>query len=60
MPRYLTKSKFRLAMECHAKLYYEGKPEYAKQKIEETFLLALAEGGFKVGELAKHYFLDAI
>ena len=56
-PRYLTKSRFKLALECAAKLYYDGKPEYANQKIEDTFLLALAEGGFQVGELAKCYFL---
>ena len=56
-PRYLTKSRFKLALECPAKLYYDGKPEYANQKIEDTFLLALAEGGFQVGELARRYFL---
>ena len=55
-PRYLTKSRFKLAMDCPAKLYYEGKPEYANQNIEDDFLLALAEGGFQVGELAKCYF----
>jgi hypothetical protein len=37
-------------------MYYEGKPEYANQNIEDAFLLALAEGGFQVGELAKCYF----
>lgn len=55
-PRYLTKSRFKLALECPAKLYYTGKPEYADQKIEDPFLLALADGGFQVGELAKQYF----
>ena len=55
-PRYLTKSRFKLAMECPTKLYYTGKPEYADQKLEDSFLEALAEGGFQVGELAKHYF----
>jgi len=55
-PRYLTKSRFKLAIECPTKLYYTGKPQYADQKIEDTFLLALAEGGFQVGELAKQYF----
>ena len=55
-PRYLTKSRFKLAMECPTKLFYTGKPEYADQKIEDSFLLALAEGGFQVGELAKCYF----
>lgn len=54
--RYLTKSRFTLAMECPTKLYYTGKKEYIDQNIDDTFLLALAEGGFQVGELAKHYF----
>ena len=54
--RYLTKSRFNLAMECPTKLYYNGKDEYANQKIEDAFLLSLAEGGFQVGELAKQYF----
>lgn len=55
--RYLTKSRFKLACECPAKLYYTGKPaEYADSKLEDSFLAALAEGGFQVGELAKHYY----
>lgn len=54
--RYLTKSKFKLANECPAKLFYTGKSEYANQNIEDSFLLSLAEGGFQVGELAKCYF----
>jgi hypothetical protein len=54
--RYLTKSRFKLAMECPTKLYYTGKEEYINQNIDDPFLIALAEGGFQVGELAKHYF----
>jgi len=60
MPRYLTKSKFKLALECPTKLYYDGKPEYANHKLDDPFLLALAEGGFQVGELAKCYFSEGI
>lgn len=55
-PRYLTKSRFKLATECPTKLYYTGKVEYADKKLEDSFLEALAEGGFQVGELAKCYF----
>jgi hypothetical protein len=55
-PRYLSKSRFKLALECPTKLYYDGKADYANQKIEDTFLMALADGGFQVGELAKQYF----
>ena len=54
--KYLTKSRFQLALECPTKIYYDGKPEYANQKLEDSFLLALAEGGFQVSELAKRYF----
>ncbi len=54
--RYLTKSRFRLALECPTKLFYTGKAQYANQSLEDSFLAALAEGGFQVGELAKLYF----
>jgi len=55
-PRYLTKSRYKLGLECPTKLYYTGKSEYANKNLEDTFLLALADGGFQVGELAKCYF----
>ena len=55
-PRYLTKSRFKLGSECPAKLFYTSKSEYADQKEADSFLMALAEGGFQVGELAKLYF----
>jgi hypothetical protein len=55
-PRYLTKSRFKLGIECPTKLYYTGKKEYPDQKMDDSFLAALAEGGFQVGELAKFYF----
>lgn len=56
MPRYLTKSRFVLAVECETKLFYTGKDEYADHKKNDPFLSALAEGGFQVGEMAKLYF----
>ena len=55
-PRYLTKSRFKLAMDCPTKLFYTKKDEYPDQSIDDSFLLALARGGFQVGELAKCYF----
>lgn len=55
-PRYLTKSRFKLALECPTKLFYTKKKEYPDQKIDNAFLKALANGGFQVGELAKCYF----
>ncbi|NDF45706.1 MAG: DUF2779 domain-containing protein, partial [Betaproteobacteria bacterium] len=52
-PRYLTKSRFKLAIECPTKLYYTGKPDYANTNHDNDFLAMLADGGFQVGELAK-------
>lgn len=56
-PRYLTKSRFKLGLECPVKLYYTGKKDiYYDSKFDNDFLKALAEGGFQVGELAKCYY----
>jgi hypothetical protein len=60
MPRYLTKSRFKLALDCPAKLFYTGKPEYFDAKKNDAFLEALAEGGYQVGALAKCYYPDGI
>ena len=55
----LTKSKFKLALECVTKLYYSSKKnEYANQNIDDGFLLALAKGGYQVGELAMYNFCE--
>lgn len=51
--RYLTKSRFKLALSCPTKLYYTGKPNYANSNDDNEFLAMLADGGFQVGELAK-------
>jgi hypothetical protein len=59
-PRYLTKSRFKLGMECPTKLFYTNKSEYPDQKKNNAFLKALAEGGFQVGELAHHRFPECI
>lgn len=58
--RYLTKSRFKLALECPTKLFYTAKPDYANQSLDDPFLQALADGGFQVGELAKQYFAGGI
>lgn len=59
--RYLTKSRFKMALSCPTKLFYTKKlSEYADNKIEDPFLMALAKGGFQVGELAKCYYPDGI
>lgn len=60
-PRYLTKSRFKLALECPVKLYYTGKKEiYYDNKFDNEFLVSLAKGGFQVGELAKCYYPGGI
>ncbi|MFO8021811.1 MAG: DUF2779 domain-containing protein [Perlabentimonas sp.] len=52
----LTKSRFKLALSCPTKLYYNDNRDYENQKTEDKFLEALAEGGYQVGELAKCYY----
>lgn len=59
--RYLTKSRFKLAMECPTKLFYQERPhQYASTRTDDDFLQSLAEGGFQVGELAKLMFPGGI
>lgn len=54
--KVLSKSRFKLGLECPNKLYYTSKKEYANTKQADSFLQALAEGGFQVEELARlHY-----
>ncbi len=54
--RPLTKSRFKTACECPTKLFYINKDTYGDNKVDNPFLMALAAGGFQVGELAKLYF----
>jgi hypothetical protein len=57
MKTHLTKSLFKIAEECPAKLYYAMHDEqYNNAQIDDPFMAALADGGFQVGELAKLYF----
>ena len=58
--RLLTKSRFKVGLECPRKLYYAGSNGYANQQLVDPFLESLAEGGFQVGELAKEYFPNGI
>ena len=60
-PRYLTKSRFKLAAECPTKLFYSGKETvFRNLKQEDSFMAMLADGGYQVGELAKCYFPEGI
>ncbi|OGS72637.1 MAG: hypothetical protein A3F91_06895 [Flavobacteria bacterium RIFCSPLOWO2_12_FULL_35_11] len=58
--RVLTKSRFKLGLECPNKLYYTKKKEYADTKVSDTFLEALAEGGFQVEELARMHYPNGV
>ncbi|MHB1105408.1 MAG: DUF2779 domain-containing protein [Lutibacter sp.] len=58
--KVLSKSRFKLGLECPNKLYYTGKDEYANSKKEDSFLEALAQGGFQVEELARMHFPNGI
>ncbi len=53
--RYLTKSRFKVGFECPTKLFFLDDPAFGNANLENSFLEALAEGGFQVGELAKVY-----
>lgn len=56
---YLTKSRFKLALSCPTKLYYGTKGNnYEDTNAEDPFMMALAEGGYQVGELAKFLISD--
>ena len=59
-PRYLTKSRFKLALDCPTKLFYTRKSEYENKSETDTFLQALAQGGFQVEELARMQYPDGI
>lgn len=59
-PRYLTKSRFKSALECPTKLFYTGKKDYFNRSSDDEFMRALAEGGFQVGELAKLMHPDGV
>ena len=51
--RYLTKSKFKLGLECPTKLFYVDKSIFPNQKKEDPFLEQLANGGFQAEALAR-------
>ena len=58
--KVLTKSRFKLGLECPNKLFYTKKNDYTNLKKEDTFLQALAQGGFQVEELARLHYPDGV
>ena len=59
-PRLLTKSRYKLGLECPNKLFYTRKKQYANQKQNDSFLQALANGGFQVEELARLHYPEGV
>lgn len=58
---FLTKSIFKIGLDCPRKLFYLNKPdEYLNNSVENSFLQALAQGGYQVGELAKLKYQNGI
>lgn len=55
-PQFLTKSRFKVGSDCPTKLFYLDNKSFGNLNSDNSFLAALAEGGFQVGELAKLYF----
>ncbi len=59
--RVLSKSRFKIGLECPNKLFYNGKPEeYVNNKVDDSFMAALAQGGFQVEALARMQYPDGI
>lgn len=52
----LTKSKFKLALECPSKLNYASVPDYVNTMDNNEMLKGLAEGGHQIGKLAQWIF----
>jgi hypothetical protein len=58
--RVLTKSRFKLGLECPNKLFYTRKDEYSNSKSIDPFLEALAQGGFQIEELARMHYPEGV
>jgi hypothetical protein len=56
MPQTLSKTRFKLALECPTKVFYSLDDRYMNRKKDDELLEALARGGHQVGALAKLMF----
>lgn len=56
---YLSKSDYKIAHDCHTKLFYKKK-EYPSTNDSNEYLQFLAQGGYMVGKLATLYYPDGI
>jgi len=58
--RVLSKSRFKLGLECPNKLFFTNDKSFANKKASDSFLQSLAEGGFQVEALARLHYPDGI
>lgn len=58
--KVLTKTRYKVSLECFNKLHYFDNQDYANAKKENDFLNALADGGFQVEELARMHYPDGV
>ena len=58
--RVLSKSRFKLGLECPNKLYFTNDNTFANKKSDNSFLQSLAEGGFQVEKLARLQYENGI
>lgn len=58
--RVLSKSRFKLGLECPNKLFFTNDKAFANKKSTDSFLQSLAEGGFQVEALARLHYPDGI
>ena len=57
--KVLSKSRFKLGLECPNKIYFSNNTKvFNNIKKEDPFLEALASGGFQVEEYARLHFSD--
>ena len=56
---YLSKSDYKIAHDCHTKLYYKKK-NYPSVDDADGYLQFLAQGGYMVGKLATFYYPKGI
>lgn len=59
-PNTLSKSRFKIALECPTKLNFSGDDRYVNIKSDDEFLEALADGGHKVGALAQRMYPNGV
>ena len=58
--KVLSKSRFKLGLECPNKLFFTSDKNYNNKKNDDSFLQALAKGGFQVEELARLHYPNGI